>query len=102
MADILENAVFTEIRPGVEISDYVSSPVEVKIVRLKAGTEVGAHSHSNDVVHLVLKGRVKIGDQEFTELGDYRCGGFEYGPWAVEDTIMLIIQPPGTTFEFVE
>jgi hypothetical protein len=49
-----------------------------------------------------VSGRIRIGDTEYGPLADYLCGGFEYGPWAIEDTIMLIIQSKGTTFEFTK
>jgi hypothetical protein len=81
---------------------YVDAPVEIQVVRLKAGTKVGMHTHSSNVVHLIVSGRIRIGDTEYGPLADYLCGGFEYGPWAIEDTIMLIIQSKGTTFEFTK
>lgn len=102
MADFTESLNFTQIQPGVDLAMYVEGPVEVQVVRLKAGTQVGMHTHTNSVVHLVISGRIRIGETEYGPFGDYRCGGFEYGPWAIEDTVMLIIQPLGTEFEFTE
>jgi hypothetical protein len=84
----------------INIADYVAGPAEVKVVRLNAGSQVPTHSHSANVVHLVLSGELEVSGKKFGPLADYKCGGWEYQAKAVEDTIMLLIQPQGTTFRF--
>jgi mannose-6-phosphate isomerase-like protein (cupin superfamily) len=86
----------------IRVADYVKGPVEVKVVLLKAGKEVPLHSHSKNTVHLILSGAVRIGRTIFRPFADYKCGGWEYRVYPMEDTLMLLIQPRGTSFKFAD
>jgi hypothetical protein len=47
----------------------------------------------------ILRGCIETpeGERLVAGIGDYKCGGFEYGPWKVlEETYILVLQLPGT------
>lgn len=69
---------------------------EVKLLRYPAGTEIPAHSHKQETLHVILKGKIRMDNPEIIldKTYFYKCGGYEYGPWQVlEDFEMLVISP---------
>ncbi|CVI58804.1 hypothetical protein CFBP4996_19660 [Agrobacterium leguminum] len=103
MSDFTSKLKFDNIVPGLDLATYISGPVEVQVVKVKSGAEIPLHKHTDDVVHLILEGEITFSDGGTVgPLADYRCGRFEYQGVAKSDTTMLIIQPVGTTFEFID
>lgn len=99
MARFDDELEFGEVVRGITLASYVDGPVEVKVVKLKEGTEIPMHKHTDNVVHLVLEGELAFdGHPNVVEMGDYKCGGWEYRGMVIKDTTMLIIQPVGTKF----
>lgn len=100
MADTLAELTFEEILPGVEVAELAAAPKEVKVVRLKKGAAVPAHTHTGNVIHLIVSGSLVIGGKTYGVGALYNCGGWEYRAQVPEDTVMLLIQDPDTTFNF--
>jgi anti-sigma factor ChrR (cupin superfamily) len=72
---------------------------EAKIVKYDKGSVIPKHKHDSETFKFILRGRIETpeGEQLIAGIGDYRCGGFEYGPWNIlEDTYILVLQPKGT------
>jgi hypothetical protein len=72
---------------------------EARIVKYKKGATIPKHKHTSDTMKFVLRGRIETtdGEQLVPSIGDYKCGGHEYGPWnVIEETYILVLQLPGT------
>lgn len=72
---------------------------EAKIIKYKKGATIPRHKHTSETMKFILRGRIETpeGEQLVPSIGDYKCGGFEYGPWKVlEETYILVLQLPGT------
>jgi hypothetical protein len=72
---------------------------EARLMKYKKGAVIPKHKHSSETFKFILRGRIETpgGEQLVPSIGDYRCGGFEYGPWKVlEETYILVLQLPGT------
>lgn len=72
---------------------------EARIVRYKKGSEIPKHKHTSETLKFLLRGRIETvdGEQLVPSIGDYRCGGIQYGPWWVlEETYILVLQKKGT------
>lgn len=72
---------------------------EARLIQYQPGTIIPRHAHTDEVYKFILRGRMETEDeiQLTTGIGDYKCGGHEYGPWKVLDlTTILVLQPRGT------
>jgi anti-sigma factor ChrR (cupin superfamily) len=87
-----------------EVSDLDFDGCEARIVSYPAGSKIPRHKHSGQTLTVVLSGRTEGPDgKELVPGMLYKCGGIEYGPWAVlEDTRLLLLQKPGTDFVLSE
>ncbi|TCT00971.1 hypothetical protein [Aquabacter spiritensis] len=97
--DFQEKLSFDPILPGVRLANYVEGDIELKVVKFDAGAAIPLHRNTANVRHLVLQGAIKFGDEVFESLGEYQCGGKEYSGMTLRDTIVLVIQPIGTTYQ---
>jgi anti-sigma factor ChrR (cupin superfamily) len=101
-----EKANYKTVKPlvgGKPIGDATMKVLfdscEARLMRYKKGATIPKHKHTAETLKFVLRGRIETlqGEQIIAGIGDYRCGGFEYGPWKVlEETFILVLQPPGT------
>ena len=75
------------------------SPCEARIVKWIKGSTIPQHYHSSETYKFILRGKVENEEGEILTAGaDYKCGGWEYGPWWVrEDTYILVLSSPNTT-----
>ena len=75
------------------------SKAKVQVFEFKAGYQIPRHMHETEVLHVILKGKIQTDKaQQILEApGDYKCGGWEYGPWSVvEDALIVTIEIPST------
>jgi len=83
--------------PGAQVASMDCGVCEVKIVKYPAGTQIPKHKHSGETLKAVLKGKLRFSDGDVPASVMYRCNGeFGYFGTAVEDTVVLVIQKPGT------
>lgn len=87
---------------GLEKAAIDFSACEVEVLRYKAGHVVPMHSHSDQTLKVVLQGALAIetehGEKAVVHAGEvYPClDEFSYMATALEDTVMLLLQKPGT------
>ena len=82
----------------VEVATIDVGAFEARISRWPAGSQVPRHAHSTEIITVLLRGKARSsGRQEMRPGILYDCGGFEYGPWFVEErATFLTFQPKGS------
>lgn len=95
-------SLFSGDPAGMEVSHIPFDVCEVEAIRYKAGQVVPMHSHSGGTLKVVLQGALAIesadGEKAVVHAGEvYPCAeDFFYTARAEEDTLMLLLQAPGT------
>ena|SRR5579871_5612827 len=72
--------------------DYSSA--NVRLLRFEKGADIPKHAHAHEALHIIVKGAIELDDGTHLQgIGDYKCGGWEYRGRAVEDTLIVVIEP---------
>lgn len=96
-------SVFEGEASGIEkVALNMWDGVEGVLIRYKKGEVVPVHRHNNDTLKIVLRGALEITDEDgmvgICQSGDlHPCTVVApYGVTALEDTLVLLVQPPHT------
>lgn len=67
---------------------------KVQVLDFKKGYQIPRHSHVGQALHVIVKGKLQLDDGSILDaMSDYKCGGWEYRGTALEDTLILVVEP---------
>lgn len=85
---------------GLEKVTLPFEPCEAQVIRYAKGQSIPLHSHSGQTMKIVLSGRLMVADDEGV-IGEVGAGDIyvcidSYEVVALEETLMMLLQAPGT------
>jgi hypothetical protein len=89
-----------------DVNGLTQAPVDfngarVRVIRYAAGTKIAMHKHTKKTLKVILRGKMSFEGidgplGEVSERGMYVCGIGFYRADVLEDTVMLLVEEPGS------